>query len=142
MGRRTSALRRRTGKLQQAAAGAAACKMQELDRADLGRLRTLAPLCNHELYALALLQGLEAVALNFREMSKQILATIIGGDEAKTFCIVEPLDDPSCHENSVINEWKFRRASHGVQTIKRRKLGKPQERDRRDQLEGPRANET
>jgi len=36
----------------------------------------------------------------------------------------------------------MRRASHGVQTIKQRKLGKPQERERGDQLEGPGANET
>ena len=76
---------------------------KRLDCADLGRLRALAALSNREFYALAFLQGLEAIALNFRKMRKQILAAIIGGDEAETLRIVEPLDDPSCHENSVIN---------------------------------------
>lgn len=58
------------GKARQAAASAAACAVQILDCADLGGLRAFAALSDHELYALALLQGLEARSLDLREVSE------------------------------------------------------------------------
>src|SRR3954462_9191928 len=41
---------------------------------------------------LIFLERFKTVALDRREMRKQILASIVRGNEAKTFCIVEPLD--------------------------------------------------
>jgi hypothetical protein len=53
-----------------------------------------------ERYALVLLQGLEAVRLNRREVSEQIFAAFVRGDKAKTLRIIEPFYDTSCHYNS------------------------------------------
>jgi hypothetical protein len=48
-------------------------------------------------HTLILLQGLETTALNRGEVSEQILATTIRGDETETLGIVEPLHGTSCH---------------------------------------------
>jgi len=41
---------------------------------------------------LVFLERLEAVSLDRGEVREQILAAVVRGDKAKTFCVVEPLD--------------------------------------------------
>jgi hypothetical protein len=65
---------------------------------DVRRLLALRTLLYFKADLLILLKALEAVRLDFREMCEQIVAAIIGRDEAKTLCIVEPLDRTGCHE--------------------------------------------
>src|SRR5688572_29087493 len=64
----------------------------ELDLRDVFRRRSLLTLHHVELHAVALGQGLEAVALDRRVMDEAILGTAIRGDEAEALRIVEPLD--------------------------------------------------
>lgn len=47
--------------------------------------------------ALIFLERLETARLNCGEVRKQIFATLVRGDEAKTLRIIEPLYDTSCH---------------------------------------------
>ena len=49
--------------------------------------------------ALVFLQGFEALALDCREVSEQIFAAFVRGDEAKAFGVIEPFYDASCHYN-------------------------------------------
>jgi len=42
-------------------------------------------------------QRLEAVARDIRVMHEEILAAVLGGDEAVSLGIVEPLDGSGCH---------------------------------------------
>src|SRR5688572_7909904 len=56
-----------------------------LDLRNVLRSRSLLPLDDVELDAIAFSEGLEAVALNRRVMDEAILAAAIGGDEAETF---------------------------------------------------------
>ncbi len=53
-----------------------------------------------ERYILTFLQAAIAVAVDSRVMNEQILATIFGGDEAVTFCIIEPFDSSLRHFES------------------------------------------
>lgn len=47
--------------------------------------------------ALAFGQRAEALGLNCREVSEQVFATTVRGDEAETLGIIEPFDDASSH---------------------------------------------
>src|SRR2546423_15407231 len=53
--------------------------------------RPFLPLDDVELDALTLGEGLEAVAVDCRMMNEAILLSVLGGDEAKTLGVVEPL---------------------------------------------------
>jgi hypothetical protein len=48
-------------------------------------------------YFLAFLQALEAISLNFGEVSEQVVAAIVRGDEAKAFSVVKPLNGTGFH---------------------------------------------
>jgi len=56
-----------------------------------------------EFHFLTFLQRLEPVHLNGREVRKQIFAAQIGGDEAESLRVVEPLDDTGCLKNPSVN---------------------------------------
>ena len=64
-------------------------------RPDVGGLRALLAFRHLELDALGLGQGLETAALDLRIMREEVLAAVIGGDEAEALALVEPLDDAS-----------------------------------------------
>jgi hypothetical protein len=68
---------------------------------DVRGLFSLRALGDFELDLLTFFEGLEAIHLNGGEMRKQVLAAIIGCDEAESLRIVEPLDGTSCHENDL-----------------------------------------
>ncbi|CAI9006465.1 hypothetical protein EMIT0158MI4_60321 [Burkholderia ambifaria] len=57
----------------------------------------LRPLNDLEAHLLAFLQGLEALHVDGREVRKQILTALVGGDETEALRVVEPLNDTSCH---------------------------------------------
>jgi hypothetical protein len=46
---------------------------------------------------LAFFQGFEAVHIDCGEVREQVFATIVRGDEAEAFSVIEPLDGTSCH---------------------------------------------
>jgi len=64
---------------------------------NIGGLLTLGALHHFEGNLLTFLQGLEAAYVDRGEMREQILAAIIGSNETKTLCIVEPLYCTACH---------------------------------------------
>ena len=70
-----------------------------LDRLDVGSLLALRTRGHVERDALVFLQRLEAGALDSREVSEQIFAAFVRGDEAKAFGVIEPFYDASCHYN-------------------------------------------
>src|SRR5215204_508294 len=55
------------------------------------RGRALLPLHDVELHVLAFVQRLEAAALDGRVVNEQILAPVLGSDEAETLGVIEPL---------------------------------------------------
>ena len=61
-----------------------------LDGHHILRRRALLALDNFEFYLLTLGQGLEALALNRRVMTKDVLLTVVTGDEAKAFFVAKP----------------------------------------------------
>src|SRR5437588_8661227 len=67
------------------------------DHPNVLRFLTLLAGCDIELDALALVQGLIAVALNIREVDEHILA-LLTGDETVTLVGVEELHGALCHE--------------------------------------------
>src|SRR5690606_13695152 len=71
--------------------------------ADLSGLRALGPLRGHVAHALVLFQRLEAFAFDFRKVREEILAAVLGHDEAKALFSVEPFDDAGFHSTSLIN---------------------------------------
>src|SRR4051794_5105015 len=68
-----------------------------LDRADVLRLRALGALRDVERHLLVFLQRLEAAALDRREVREEVLAAVVGRDEAEALGIVEPLDGTCAH---------------------------------------------
>ena len=64
---------------------------------DVGRLLAFGALDHVERDLLAFLQGLAALGLNRAEVSEQIFATFIRGNEAEALGVVEPLDRTRCH---------------------------------------------
>jgi hypothetical protein len=67
------------------------------ERLDIRRLLAFRTRLHVEAHLLILLQRLEALGFDFREMSEQVFATIVRCDEAKALCVVEPLYCASCH---------------------------------------------
>jgi len=59
-------------------------------------------------YALTFLERLEATGVDCRVMREEILSTVFRGDEAKTFCVVEPLNCSVCHDASYFHKAIFR----------------------------------
>jgi hypothetical protein len=57
------------------------------------RMRALLALGNLELHAVVLGELLEARALDFLEVGEEVLAAVVGGDEAEALGVVEPFDD-------------------------------------------------
>src|SRR3954466_15937352 len=66
------------------------------DDANVLRLLTLAALCNVELDALALVEGLVSVTLDCGEVNEHVFA-LLAGDEAVTLFGIEELDRTLCH---------------------------------------------
>jgi len=66
-------------------------------RFNVGRLLAFRALLYFKADLLVLLQRLETVRLYFRKVRKQIFTALIRRDEAKTFCVVEPLYGTGCH---------------------------------------------
>jgi hypothetical protein len=71
--------------------------VSSLLRNDVDRLGALLTLARLVLDLGTLGQGLEAVAGDVRVMDEEILAAVLGGDEAVSLGIVEPLDGTGCH---------------------------------------------
>src|SRR5438067_9234106 len=71
----------------------------ELQRLNVGSLLALRTGGHVERHALVFLQRLEALALDSREVSEQIFAAFVRGDEAEAFGVIEPFYDASCHYN-------------------------------------------
>src|SRR6266576_6034550 len=80
-------------------------------RNDVDRLGALLALARLELDLGTLGQRLEAVAGDVRVMHEEILAAVLGGDEAVSLGIVEPLDGSGCHVISSLDS--RRRTSRG-----------------------------
>lgn len=68
-----------------------------LQRLNVGSLLALRACGHFERNALIFLERLESVALNRREMREQIFTTAIRSDKAKTFGVIEPFYNTSCH---------------------------------------------
>src|SRR2546423_1926376 len=67
------------------------------ERAHVRRLRALLPLRRLELHLRSLRQALEALAGDAAVMDEEVLAAIVGRDEAIALLVVEPLDGSCCH---------------------------------------------
>jgi hypothetical protein len=66
------------------------------DAPDVGGLRALGTLHEIEGHRVASGETAKAASLNSTEVHKDVGA-ILSGDEPKTFCVIEPLDDASFH---------------------------------------------
>ena len=71
--------------------------VSSLLRSDVDRLGALLTLARLVLDLGTFGQRLEAVAGDVRVMHEEIFATVLGGDEAVSLGIVEPLDGTGCH---------------------------------------------
>src|SRR5690606_2179293 len=69
-----------------------------LDDADVLRLRALGAGAGGVFHLVALVQALEARALDRAEMHEEVLAAVVRGDEAEALVTVEPLDRTCCHD--------------------------------------------
>ena len=67
---------------------------------DVRSLLAFRALRDFERYFLTFFQSLEAVHLDCGKVGEQILTTVIRGDKAKAFGIIEPLDGTCCHNAS------------------------------------------
>jgi hypothetical protein len=67
---------------------------------DIGSLLAFRALRDFELNFLTFFEGLETVHVDCGEVSEQIFAAVIWGDEAKTFGIIEPLYSTCCHKQN------------------------------------------
>jgi hypothetical protein len=63
-----------------------------LNLADFFRLESFWALNEGELNLLTFVQCSVAIALDGSEVNKDIFIAVRGGDEAKPFCVIEPLD--------------------------------------------------
>src|SRR5215204_2351660 len=75
-------------------------EVRGLERLDVRRGRALGALFGVVAHLRALGQRLEAAALDRVVMHEQILALVIGCDEAKALLVAEPLHGSCCHLNS------------------------------------------
>src|SRR6267378_3286699 len=73
-----------------------------LDLLDVRGLFPLGPLDHVEADLLPFLQGLEPRHVDRREMREQVLAAVVGRDEAIALRVVEPLHGACCHALSLI----------------------------------------
>ena len=64
---------------------------------DVGSLGTFLAVYDVERYLLTLIECLEALALNCAEVNEYVLS-VVYGDEAVPFALVEPLNSSLCHE--------------------------------------------
>src|SRR5512139_3838411 len=71
---------------------------------DVRSLLALGASRHFEADALVFLQGLEAAGVDCGEMCKEVFAAVIRGDEAKTFCIVKPLNSTRFHLVSYLSK--------------------------------------
>src|SRR5205085_8093084 len=74
---------------------------------DVGGLLPLRPLHYVEADFLAFLEGLEAGHVDRREMREQVLAAVVGRDEAIALRVVEPLHGACCHALSLVITWSW-----------------------------------
>jgi hypothetical protein len=70
---------------------------RSVDRLDGHCLVTLGAGCYFEGDLLAFFEGFEPVAADGREVGKKVFAAIFGGDKAKTFGVIEPLNCTGSH---------------------------------------------
>lgn len=70
-------------------------------------LFTLRALHDLEAHLLTFFEGLEAIHLDGRKVSEQILAAFIRRDEPETLRVVEPLDRTGCHTNFPCNSCHY-----------------------------------
>src|SRR3982750_74096 len=71
--------------------------IQALERLDVRGRGALRTLLRVEAHLRALGERLEAAALDRVEVDEQVLARLIGRDEAEALVVVEPLDGSCCH---------------------------------------------
>ena len=64
---------------------------------DVGSLGAFLAVYDVERYLLSLVESLEALTLNCAEVDENDLS-VVYGDEAVSFCLVEPFDSSLCHE--------------------------------------------
>src|SRR3954454_4402897 len=76
---------------------------------DVERLRALVATTDLEGHASALLQRAKAVAVGVRVVDEQVLAPVLGSDEAEALVVVEPLDGSRCHVSSTAKVRRSRR---------------------------------
>ena len=72
--------------------------MEDLDSADVRGLQALLALGHVEGNLLTFSERTETVSLDFGEMSEQVFAAIVLGDEAEALGVVEPLYRSGSHE--------------------------------------------
>ena len=65
---------------------------------DVGSLLAFGAFGHIEGHALTFLERLEAAGVDRGVVREEIFAAVFGGDEAKTFRVVEPLDCSVCHD--------------------------------------------
>jgi len=70
------------------------------ENSDLRGLWAFSSLSRYVAYTLVFFQRFEAFALDFREVSKQIFATVLRHDKAEAFLRVEPLNNTGFHSTS------------------------------------------
>jgi hypothetical protein len=75
---------------------------------DVGSLLAFGASSDVKRYALTFLERLEATGVDCGVMREEILSTVFRGDEAKTFCVVEPLNCSVCHDASYFHKAIFR----------------------------------
>ena len=68
---------------------------------NIGSLFSFRTLGNVKRYLLAFFEGFETRHSNRAEVREQLFFTIIRFDKAKTFCIIEPLNNSGRHANSI-----------------------------------------
>ncbi|CAM2156134.1 hypothetical protein PT2222_370008 [Paraburkholderia tropica] len=67
-------------------------------------MQTLRALLGFEAHLLVFSERLEAVGLDLGEVSEQVVATLVRGDEAKALAVVEPLNGTGFHEKSLMKK--------------------------------------
>jgi len=80
--------------------------LQTLQRRDVSRLQTLRALLRFEAHLLIFSQRLEAVAPDFGEVSEQVVAAFVRGNEAKALAVVKPLNGTGIHEESLRKKYE------------------------------------
>src|SRR5262249_50891944 len=83
---------------QRSRRGLLVVKSDALQRADVGRLRTLLALGHLELDPLVLFQTTEATGHNRGKVREDVRSAAVRGDEPKTLVRVEPLDSADSHD--------------------------------------------